>query len=358
MCRSVEIAPAALIRALGGALLAALIALAPGSAMAQIARDVCPVRAAYSMEDHRQLAAANAIRDAQPNAPHEPTEVEKRLYFISAAEAANDDAAYRAHEAGVEAVKAAALKKRPLAKAWASFAHVEVDASGNVTKAKGLLGPSPFRKSKKAPENAVLASIVTSIGQPGTGPLTQLTAVGGAQSDESRAEGEWATSTQTLPEGVECPHCLLYVRFDKENEQVVEVMNELVTVTNDLYQRPVFDRTLARALVRERYGSTTSGDAPMMALRDPYGKGRLVWGVFVSIRCATDIGIRSPLTSYGMDPRSYAIVGIFSNMLAVGDTLPRSHHSDPRWQGVPGWQRQPTYLYGPNGPPVWRRTAK
>lgn len=357
MCRPVEMTYAR-IRSLGSALLVVLLALAPSSAMAQIARRGCPVRAAYSAEDYQQLAAANAIRDAQPNAPREPTEVEKRLYFISAAQAANDDAAYRAHEAGVGAVKAAALKKRPLAKVWASFAHVEVDASGNVTRAKGLVGPSPFRKSKKAPKNAVLASIVASIGQPGTGPLTELTAVGGAQSHESRAEGEWATSTQNLPEGVECPHCLLYVRFDKENEQVVEVMNDLVTVTNDLYQKPVFDRTLARALVRELYYATTSGAAPMMALRDPYGKGRLVWGVYVPISCATDIGIEHDFVSYGMDPRSYAIVGIFSNVLAVADTLPQSHHGDPRWQGLPGWQRQPTYLYGPNGPPVWRRTAK
>ena len=358
MCRSVEIAPAALIRALGGALLAVLIALAPGSAMAQIARELCPAIPMYSLEDRQQLAAANAIRDARPNAPREPTEVGKRLFFISAAEAASAEAAYRAHEAGVEAVKAAALKKRPLAKVWSSFAHVDVDASGNVTKAKGLVGPSPFRKRKKAPENAVLASIVASIGQPGTGPLTELTAMGGAQSDESRAEGEWATSTQTLPEGVECPHCLLSVRFDKENEQVVEVVNDLVTVTNDLYQKPVFDRTLARALVWERYGYTTSGAAPMMALRDPYGKGRLVWGVFVRIICATKTGMERLYVSYGMDPRSYAIVGIFSQMFAVADTLPQSHHGDPRWQGLPGWQRQPSYPYGPSGPPVWRRTAK
>jgi len=84
MCRSVEIAPAP-IRALGSALLAVLIALAPRSAMAQIARELCPAIPMYSLEDRQQLAAANAIRDAQPNAPREPTEVGKRLFFISAA---------------------------------------------------------------------------------------------------------------------------------------------------------------------------------------------------------------------------------------------------------------------------------
>ncbi len=235
MCRPLAMTSSlASLRGLCGALLAVLLALAPGSASAQIEREYCPIRA-----------------------PYVPGE-DKRLYFIMAARAARDAAAYLAHVAAVEAVKAEVLRKRPLSKAWASFAHVEVDAAGNVIVATDLIGKSPFRKSKHAPENAVLASVVASIGQPGLGQLSALDGVEWSlQSPESRAEGEWASSAQTLPAGVACPHCRLFVRFDKENEQVVEVRNDLVTITNDLYQKPKFDIGIARELVLNMFCNST-----------------------------------------------------------------------------------------------------
>ncbi len=293
------------IRGLQMAMVIAILMLAPRSAAqtawaVQTAREACPIVA-----------------------PHIPVD-DKWLYFVMAAHAAQDDEAYRAHVAAVEAVKAVALQKRPLAKVWASFARVEVDAAGNVIVATGLIGKSPFRKSKQAPENAVLASILASIGQPGIGSLQWLHGVdGSSQSAESRAEGEWASSAQTLPAGVACPHCRLFVRFDKENEQVVEVRNDLVTITNDLYQKPNFNVAIARAVVWDIFQNQTSTAAPMMALRDPYGKGRLVWGVFIPRRCVVgERNISSRRLSYAMDPRSYAIVGIFANPYAVFEAIP------------------------------------
>jgi hypothetical protein len=313
--------------------LGVLLAVGPGSAEAQIARNLCPVREARLPVD------------------------DKWLFFVMAARAAQDDAAYRVHAAAASTAKAEAIRKRPLAKAWAAFAHVEVDAAGNVVLAKDLIGKSPFRKNKHAPENAVLASIVASIGQPGIGHLSELAGVDGAsQSADSRAEGEWATSSQTLPVGVVCPHCLLSARFDKENAEVVEVRNELVTITNDLHQRPNFDIGLARDIVWSIFGTTTSRAAPMMALRDPDGNGRLVWGLYVNVMCGTEMGLSARSLSYAMDPRSYAIVGAFSDTYSVFNAIPRGHHGYPvSPSGLPGWQTEPTYPYGPKGPPVWRR---
>ena len=43
------------------------------------------------------------------------------------------------------------------------------------------------------------------------------------------------------------------------------------------------DIGLARDIVWSMFGTTTSRAAPMMALRDPYGHGRLVWGLYVNV---------------------------------------------------------------------------
>ncbi len=68
----------------------------------------------------------------------------------------------------------------------------------------------------------------------------------------------------------------------------------------------------------------------MMALRDPFGKGRLVWGVFVHVGCATEVGFRGRALSYGMDPRSYAIVGIFADTTTVFRAIPIGPNGLPR----------------------------
>ena len=137
---------------------------------------------------------------------------------------------------------------------------------------------------------------------------------------------------------------------------MVEGRNELVTITNDLYQRPKFDIEVARGIVWSMFGISTPRASPMMALRDLYGNGRLVWGLFLYVMCGTEIGMNVHSFSYAMDPRSYAIVGAFSDALAVFNATSRRPHGYPEWLGnLPGWKSEPTCLYGPKDPSILRR---